>query len=33
MQAFLTAVNKYDDRIPLLQEWIIRKEKEIKSRV
>jgi len=30
---FLESVNSYDDRIKLLERWIIRKEDEIKERV
>jgi len=32
LKAFLHEVNNYDDRDALLQEWLYRKEKEIKSR-
>lgn len=30
---FIDSVNRFDDRIPLLEEWIYRKEQEIQSRV
>lgn len=30
---FVEAANQYDDRIKLLERWIVRKEDEIKSRV
>lgn len=33
MKEFLEESNNYDDRIALLEEWIIRKEEEYKSRV
>lgn len=33
MKEYLDTVNKYDDRIALLEAWIIRKEDEFKSRV
>jgi len=29
----LEAVNHYDDRLALLERWLVRKEDEIKSRV
>ena len=33
MQEFMTEANTYDDRVKLLEEWLVRKEEEIKSRV
>ena len=33
MSDFMNKVNPYDDRIKVMQEWLIRKEDEIKSRV
>lgn len=33
MSQFMRKVNAYDDRIKVMQEWLIRKEEEIKSRV
>ena len=33
MNQFIQEANVYDDRIQLLEEWLIRKEDEIKSRV
>jgi len=33
MQEFITEANTYDDRVKLLEEWLVRKEEEIKSRV
>ena len=32
-RSFFEAVNKYDDRLHLLERWLVRKEDEIKSRV
>jgi hypothetical protein len=33
MRDFIKAANPYDDRQKLLEEWVVRKEQEIKSRV
>jgi len=33
MQEFIKEANTYDDRVKLLEEWLVRKEEEIKSRV
>lgn len=33
LNEFIDHVNRYDDRIPLLEEWIYRKEKEIQTRM
>ena len=33
MSQFIGKVNAYDDRTKVMQEWLIRKEDEIKSRV
>lgn len=30
---FFEAVNQYDDRLALLERWLVRKEDEIKQRV
>lgn len=32
-ESFLKEVNFYDDRIKLLERWIVRKEDEIKDRI
>lgn len=33
MESFIESTKSYDDRIKLLEEWCVRKEEEIKSRV
>jgi len=33
MTDFINSVNTYDDRVKLLEDWLVRKEDEIKSRV
>lgn len=33
MSQFIDKANAYDDRVKVMQEWLIRKEEEIKSRV
>lgn len=33
MEDFVQSANVYDDRDKLIQEWLVRKEKEIKTRV
>lgn len=33
MQEFIAQANTYDDRVKMLEEWLVRKETEIKSRV
>lgn len=33
MQNFIKEANTYDDRVKLLEEWLVRKEEEIKSRI
>lgn len=33
LDGFFESVNKYDDRVGLLERWIVRKEDEIKARV
>lgn len=33
MQEFIAQANTYDDRVKLLEEWLVRKEEEIKTRV
>ena len=30
MQEFITEANTYDDRVKLLEEWLVRKEEEIR---
>lgn len=33
LENFMNSVNPYDDRIKLLERWIVRKEDEIKDRL
>ena len=33
MRDFISEANSFDSRIPMLEEWLVRKEDEIKSRV